>query len=393
MGTFDLSAMAIVASGVTALFMSLLLVATKRLHGKLSMDTAAGVHKFHISPTPRIGGVAIVCGLLAGWSIIHFGDATSSLLLKETDHLLSTVLLAGIPAFVFGILEDVTKRIGVRARLFATMGSGLFACILTGTHINSVNLWGMDNLLAITPVAIAFTAFAVGGVANSFNIIDGFNGLAAGALLLSLTAIGTIAAQTNDYTLAMVCSLIAASVVGFGFINFPFGKIFLGDGGAYLLGFMVAWTGVMLPARNPEISPWAALLACGYPILEVLFSIWRKHHRDGSHPGQPDKVHLHMLMYKRVSRHWFADAKPELQNGFSSFFAWAYAVVPTTIAIIFPRDTFTLICGFVASALLYRTIYVRLTQFRWSAVVKLPRKIIGRRNDEGGDKQLERHAA
>ncbi len=371
MGMVDPIALAIATSGIVALFMCILLVATKHIHGKLSMDTAAGVHKFHISPTPRIGGIAILSGLLAGWATMKIGDSSSTPTVQETCTLFGKMLLAAVPAFIFGILEDVTKRIGVRARLFATMGSGLLACALTGTMINTVDVWGIDNLLAMTPIAVAFTAFAVGGVANSFNIIDGFNGLAAGALLLSLTAIGSIAANSGDSTLAIVCALLAASVVGFAVVNFPLGKIFLGDGGAYLLGFMVAWAGVMLPARNPEISPWAALLACGYPILEVLFSIWRKYRREGSHPGQPDKVHLHMLFYKRISKRTFRDAPAALQNGLTSIFAWAYALVPATIAMTWPDKTGALIAGFAASGILYRAIYVRLTQFKWSVPIKL----------------------
>jgi UDP-N-acetylmuramyl pentapeptide phosphotransferase/UDP-N-acetylglucosamine-1-phosphate transferase len=394
MGKFDAIAIATVACGAVALLLSILLVATKRLHGRLSMDTAAGIHKFHVNPTPRIGGIAIACGLLIGWAAIHVAEPISSSTVKETSRLFGKMLLAGTPAFVFGILEDITKRIGVRVRLFATMASGLLACFLTGTMINTVDLWGVDNVLALTPIAALFTAFAVGGVANSFNIIDGFNGLAAGALLLSLAAIGTISAHSGDITLATVCMLIAASVIGFGLVNFPFGRIFLGDGGAYLLGFLVAWSGVMLPARNPDVSPWAALLACGYPVLEVIFSIWRKHFRAGSHPGQPDRVHLHMLIYKRVSRRYFAHARPELQNGFSSLFVWAYALVPTTISVVFQTSTIALILGFASSAVLYRTIYVRLTQFRWSAVVKSPyRKVFSSRHRQNRGRELERNVA
>lgn len=372
MGMLDVSAWSAISGGLTTLVVSVLLIATKHLHGKLSMDTSIGVHKFHTQPTLRIGGVAIMAGLLLSWTMAQLLADISTPLSQESARLLGQMLLAGIPAFTFGISEDITKRVGVRARLLATMGSGLLAWWLTDTAIDHVGIWGADNLLAILPLSVAFTAFAVGGVANSFNIIDGFNGLAAGALLISLTAIGCIAYGAGDPALAFLCLTIAAVVLGFGVVNFPFGKIFLGDGGAYLLGFMVAWVAVLLPARNPSVSAWAALLACGYPVLEVLFSIWRKHFRTGSHPGQPDKVHLHMLIYRRISKRFFGKASPELQNGLSSVFAWAYAAVPATIAFAWPTSTATLIVGFVISGILYRVIYLRLTQFRWRAAIKLP---------------------
>ncbi len=375
MGMLEMSAWSTISGGLTTLVVSVLLIATKHLHGKLSMDTSVGVHKFHTQPTPRIGGVAIMAGLLVSWALAKLLVDISMPLAQESARLLGLMLLAAVPAVTFGILEDITKRVGVRARLLATMGSGLLAWWLTDTAIGHVGIWGVDNLLAILPISVAFTAFAVGGVANSFNIIDGFNGLAAGALLISLTSIGCIAYGVGDPALALLCLTVAAVVLGFGVVNFPFGKIFLGDGGAYLLGFMVAWIAVLLPARNPSVSAWAALLACGYPVLEVLFSIWRKYRRTGSHPGQPDKVHLHMLFYKRISKHTFRHAQPALQNGLSSIFAWAYALVPATIAICWPQNTWIQMAGFLVSGILYRLIYVRLTQFKWNVPIKLISKM------------------
>ena len=64
----------------------------------------------------------------------------------------------------------------------------------------------------------------------------------------------------------------------------------MGDGGAYLFGFMLAWVAVMLPVRNSSVSAWAPLLVCAYPLLETGFSIWRRHNRNGHHPGQADSA-------------------------------------------------------------------------------------------------------
>src|SRR5258707_10042434 len=84
--------------------------------------------------------------------------------------------------------------------------------------------------------------------------------------------------------------------------NYPKGKIFLGDGGAYLLGFWLAELAVLLVARNPDVSPWFPLLLLVYPIFETLFSIYRRCFLHGRSSGDADALHFHQLIYKRLAR-------------------------------------------------------------------------------------------
>ena len=337
------------------LLASLVLVLTQRWHGRFSMDSTLGVQKFHTTPTPRIGGVAIVLGLLAAYS-------QAAAPIKD---ILGPMLVSGIPAFAAGLLEDVTKKVGVLPRLLATMCSGVLAWYITGIAMRNTGVWGVDTLLLYTPLAVAFTAFAVGGVANAVNIIDGFNGLAAGTVAIMTGAMGLIALKVGDTPLATVCFMLAAVALGFGAVNWPLGKIFLGDGGAYLLGFLVAWVAVLLPMRHPSVTAWATMLACAYPVLEVGFSYRRKSKREGHQPGQPDKVHFHMLLHRRVARPMFVTASRELQNGMTSPLAWVYAALPAAWAVVFCQNTIALILGFVLAILTYAVLYRRLTQFRW----------------------------
>ena len=254
----------------------LALVDTQRWHGKLTLDSSFGVQKFHTAPTPRIGGLAILAAIAGAYAIAPHSAAT----------LLGLMLLSAIPAFGAGFLEDLTKKVGVLDRLAATLSSGVLGWWLTGSVLQHTGIVALDTLLAFTPFAVLFTAFCVGGMSNAVNIIDGFNGLAGGVVVIMLAALGLIAAQFGDTDLALICLLIGASVLGFLAVNWPSGKIFLGDGGAYLLGFLVGWIAVMLVMRNPQVSPWAPLLACAYPVLEVAFSFYRKSRRVGSSPGR-----------------------------------------------------------------------------------------------------------
>jgi UDP-N-acetylmuramyl pentapeptide phosphotransferase/UDP-N-acetylglucosamine-1-phosphate transferase len=352
------------APGIISALASVLLVLTTRWHGKHSLDTIDGVQKFHCAPTPRIGGVGIFIGLIIAWILAS----------RQVAQLLGFMLIASLPAFAAGMAEDLTKRVGVRERLFATFFSGVIAWWLTGYSLNQMHIIGLDALLLYMPVSVLFTAFAVGGVANSVNIIDGFNGLASGIILICFSAFAFIAWQAGDVVLVDLCMLLIIVIAGFFVINFPLGKIFMGDGGAYLLGFMLAWVAVMLPMRNPGVSSWASLMVCGYPVMETCFSMWRKYHRKGHHPGMPDNVHLHMLVYSRVSRVVFSKANPALKNGLTSVFIWPFSILCALIAMIWSSNTTGLICGFIVCMLLYRLIYLRLTQFVWCITPATKRK-------------------
>lgn len=340
---------------LAVLLTSVALVFTKDWHGRYSMDSSYGVQKIHIDDTPRIGGIAIAGGLIAAWLLAA----------PEVRDLLGTLLLAGIPAFAFGLLEDLTKSVSVRARLLATMLSGALAWYITGVAMQDTGLAPLDWLLQVTPLAVLFTAFAVGGVANAMNIIDGMNGLAAGAAMVMLTAMGLIALNLGDTPLASVCFMIAAAALGFNFVNWPWGKLFLGDGGAYLLGFCVAWIAVLLPMRHVEIHAWTTLEVCAYPVLEVAFSAYRRHRREGHAPGKPDKVHLHHLVHRRVVCKLLPGLSPTLQNSLTSPICWLMVATPAVLAVLFARNPIMLATVLAVFAFGYSALYARLSQFRW----------------------------
>ena len=342
---------AIFAALLTCILCLLILV-SQEWHGRFSLDSLNGVQKLHVKPTPRVGGIAIFMGLM----VASF-SAT-----EGVNDLLQAILWSSLPGFLIGVAEDLTKKIGVLERLLATMSCGLLAWFLTGVAIDRVEIIGIDSLLKVLPVSVAFTAFAVAGVINAFNIIDGFNGLASGMSVLCLSAIGVIAYFENDLILVQTAIVLIALAFGFMVINFPYGKIFLGDGGAYLLGFMVAWLAVLLPIRNPTVSVWSSLLACVYPVMEVLFSIFRRYNRQ-IHPGHPDRLHLHSLIKSRFVQKNLSGLSPSLQNAVVSPIVWGLQAGPALLAIIFYKHQTTLMIYLLISILLYIWLYRRLTSF------------------------------
>jgi UDP-GlcNAc:undecaprenyl-phosphate GlcNAc-1-phosphate transferase len=97
----------------------------------------------------------------------------------------------------------------------------------------------LDSVLTLPGFALLLTMLVVAGFINSVNIIDGFHGLASGSAIIMLLGLASLAFIVNDLLLLRLCLVTALSTLGFALWNWPFGKIFLGDGGACLFGLWV----------------------------------------------------------------------------------------------------------------------------------------------------------
>ena len=304
---------------------AILIIATSKWHGKYSQDHLEGVQRFHEKATPRIGGLAIIVAL--GFGVLFSTD--------ESRQLLRLLFILGFFVFSFGFTEDITKKVSVALRLWAGFMPAVIAYFMAGITLRSIGWLPIDYLLGFTPLAILFTAFAVGGVTQSINIIDGFNGLCSWVSTWSLLGIMVIALQVGDNALASIIPLIIAAIFGVLVLNWPLGKIFLGDGGSYLLGLSVAWCSVLLASRNPEVNPFALFLICVYPITEVLYSIYRRKKSKKS-TGQPDRMHLHQLIAIVYVYPGFQKlSSAVLKNSATGFLVSLLSIPPVLIASIF----------------------------------------------------------
>lgn len=323
----------LVLSFLVSLLITLWVVRYSHLHAHLTADSdLSAVQKFHTVAVPRIGGVGIFLGILLALLMRYFQNAdvgTFGLLL----------IIASLPAFLFGLIEDLTKRVGVRTRLLATTVSAGLAGYLLNAWLSSVQVLGIDNLMLAYPfVAMTITCFAVGGVANAFNIIDGYNGLSAMVAVIILSGITYVAFQVGDYAVMVASLAMIGALLGFLVWNYPCGFIFLGDGGAYLVGFWIAELSVLLTSRHPEVSKWFPLLLCMYPIFETLFTIYRRVCIKKTHPGMPDASHLHQLIYKRVVRWSVTSDNPHLKvqrNALTSPYLWMLCLLAAIPAVLF----------------------------------------------------------
>ncbi len=356
--------MLIVVSGMAVAFAACyLLVRFNKLHAHLSNDCSdAGPQKFHAMPTPRIGGLGIVLGLLAAYLYVRMSVQD----VKAIDQL-GLLLLAAIPAFAGGFVEDLIKRVSVTRRLILSMVSAGIGVWLLGAVVSHLGIPPLDWLLQWPVVAVLFTLFAVGGVVNAVNIIDGFNGIVSGFSGFMLLAIAYVSFQLNDVFLLNASLAMLGALLGFLFWNYPHGKIFLGDGGSYLVGFWLAEMAVLIVARHPEVSPWFAALLLVHPVCETLFSIYRRKFLLGKSPWQPDGLHLHTLIYRRLNHIQWASNDPRHKvhcNSMTAPYFWLPKFATALLAVLFWNNHIGLFVSTLLYVVFYVWLYWRIVKFK-----------------------------
>ncbi len=286
------------------------------------------------------------------------------------------ILLCSLCAFLGGLLEDVTKSVSPARRLIATAVSAVLGIWLLDAVIDQTAIPGLDWIVAFPLGAAIVTVFAVAGAANAINIIDGFNGLASMCVVLMLAALGYVGAQVGDELIVSLSMIGIGAILGFFVWNFPLGLIFLGDGGAYFLGFYVAEVAILLMHRNENVSPLFPLLVCIYPIFETGFSIYRKKFLRKMSPSVPDGVHLHMLVYKRIMR-WATGSKnarsKRLRNSLTSPYLWMLCSLAVIPAVAFWDDTAMLAVFIVLFGVTYVGLYWRIVRFKTPRLMRVHR--------------------
>lgn len=269
-----------------------LTIATKKHHIQWTGDIGlSGPQKIHIDVIPRVGGVAIILGIMAGSTVFTWGYDLSW----------APFIWIFLPCVAAGFIEDVTKKVSPSARYIATLLSAGLFCWYEGIWITNLGIEWLNLLFIIPGFALLFTIFAIGSIAHAFNLIDGQNGLCSGVAIIASVSTGAVAHDVGASNIVWLSGLCAAANIGFLIFNYPYGQIFLGDAGAYFNG---AWIGVLLvwlTATQPDVSPWLALSVLIYPVWETLFSMARRI-KQGRSISEPDINHLHSLMYQNSSR-------------------------------------------------------------------------------------------
>ena len=282
--------------------------------------------KEHSVPTPTFGGISIFVGMMV--SLLFW--------FKFYNHpSIITFFLSMILLFGVGIMDDL-KDLAARYKLIIEAGLASLLAV-SGIRITSFGgLFGISELHIAAQYII--TVITIVGITNAFNLIDGIDGLAGGLGFMSLVTLGLFLTISKDLNYAMIAFALAGALLGFLYFNFNPARIFMGDTGSLVLGFVIAVLCVQLMKINSILSapvvPNIYVFTLGIVMIPVFDTlrvfgtrIWKGHS-----PFSADKTHIHHLITNKGFTHgfagrvicvfhgfililvyWMKDWKPELQ--------------------------------------------------------------------------------
>ncbi len=256
--------------------------------------------KEHTLPVPTMGGIAIVAGMAIAL-LLWFPFTTES---GQVSFFLSIIVLLGL-----GIMDDL-KDLSAKYKFVIQF------CLAVLIALSGIRITSFDGLFGIyelpLTVQYSFTILAIVGITNAFNLIDGIDGLAGGLSFMSLVTLGFFLSISGDANTALIAFALAGGTLAFLYFNLNPARIFMGDTGSLVLGFVIAVLCIRLlqvnvAAANPvlEHSPAFILGIVLIPVFDTLrvfaLRIWK-----GKSPFQADRTHIHHLLTNNGHSHAFA---------------------------------------------------------------------------------------
>lgn len=246
---------------------------------KVGAMDAPDERKVHISPIPRMGGLAIYVAFMV--AVFFTVDLTNEII---------GLLIGGTVILVVGIVDDL-KNLPAKVKL---AGQIIAAAVLVAFDIRID--WVSDpfgDMIYLEYLAIPVTLFWIVGLTNTVNLIDGLDGLAAGVSMIACITILLVALQQNYILVAVLMAALAGGSFGFLQYNFNPAKIFMGDTGSMFLGYILAGVSIIGAVKSAAtIALIVPIFALGLPILDTAFAIVRRY-MSGKPIFKPDRGHLH----------------------------------------------------------------------------------------------------
>ena len=248
-----------------------------------AMDVPNEARRVHDHPIPRMGGLAIFLGFI--FSVVLFGAITP----QVQGILLGTVVIVAV-----GAIDDVVP-LSWWVKLLAQLAAAVVA-VLHGVVIeNFMNPIVFDNnvVLHLGFLSVPITVFWIVAITNSVNLIDGLDGLAAGVSTISGVTMLVIALMVADATVAVLLAALVGACIGFLPYNLNPAKIFMGDTGALLLGYVLSTASILGLFKFYAVVSFAVpFLVLAVPLFDTVFAFVRRV-LTGKNPMKPDRGHFH----------------------------------------------------------------------------------------------------
>ena len=325
-----------------------------RLFSKLGISNLRNTPQtLHEKSVSRFGGAAI---FLCLFLITQFSSEPSYSFLK-------LFLLSSFPIFLVGLVDDLNVIIKPHFRLIVLMISAALCYFLLGTEAYNLEIPILDYFFQFKVFSVVFISFAIAGAVSACNAIDGINGLVKTWFLSALICLLFVSNLSFSLDIYLFFTALFFAVIPIFLFNFPFGKIFLGDGGAYFLGLAIS-IGLIKVYQSNNLSPWFVLLMLSYPVTDMLVSIIRRMVNRYS-ALNVDGQHLHHLVLKKVEKLQLGSEKRH--HALTTFILFFLYFPFMMIATNFPQDAQILQLAFLFNLTLYLLVYFLL----------FPRKFLG----------------
>ena len=274
-GTMHLLVVFIVSLSITAGLIPLL----ARVAPALGLTDAPGPRKVHSTPVPRIGGIAMACGILV-----------PALLALDPNPALFGLLLGVLVLLAVGVWDDRVD-LDYRVKLLGQIVA-VSLCVIVG-HVRIASLTFGGHVVLPPAVSTGLTFAFLLGVTNAVNLSDGLDGLAGGLALLCFCGVSLLAVASGNVMVVTLALIQAGAILGFLRFNTHPARVFMGDGGSQVLGFTIGALAILVTQSEASAASAALpLLLIGIPIIDTLaVMLWRM--RQGHSPFTSDRNHLH----------------------------------------------------------------------------------------------------
>lgn len=250
----------------------------------IGLDHADEPRKHHSTPVPRLGGMPLMLAMSLGLVVILMLPGEGS------SHWFA-ILIGSAMMYGLGLWDDL-RPLGARVKL---LGQITAACVVFGLGLNieKFSYPGAGGIIELGGWSLPVTVFWLIAVPNIVNLIDGFDGLAGGLGLCMAVTLGIVGLHSDQISVACYAFTMAGALLGFLAFNFPPAKIYLGDGGAYLIGFTIAALSLTSSNKGSVAAVlFVTLVALGVPILDTTFALLRRGLR-GYPLFRADDEHFH----------------------------------------------------------------------------------------------------
>ena len=341
---FEINSLILSCVLIVSFFLTLLIKLLIKPYFKNFIKSPVGPQKIHKGNIPRFGGVSIFITLAL----------TSFLFFFEGELIFLKYLIVSTPIFIFGFLEDVTQSISPKLRILGSVITGIIFILVFNISIKQIGINVIDNFLNIKIISIIFTLMCITYLIQAYNIIDGLNGLSLSTAILNLSLIAYISYQSNLFDITLISIFLTVILLGVFALNFPYGKIFLGDAGAYIIGLFVSISLIILNDKSFEIFAFAIVQIIIYPSYELLRSFSRRA-LFRKNILKPDKKHLHSILH---TLNLMKDPKNPLKaNYYTSLQLMFLQIINFIYVINFYQKENVILIGIIVSIIIYEILY------------------------------------